>query len=227
MLILAYLWSEHHFMEIKEINNRYSELAESECCLSCGGAINYAEPKTGEVCVDLGSGRGTDVLRMAESIGETGFVYGIDISDGMLEKARRNAEKFGVTNVSFVRSELEKIELLDKVADLVISNCTLNHAANKQAVWNEIHRILKKGGRFVISDIYATSVIAEEFKNDPVAVAECWAGAVTRTEYMQQLEKAGFTSVEIIEESKPYAKGNAKVVSFTIAGKKDSCGCGH
>ena len=85
-------------MEIKEINNRYSELAESECCLSCGGAINYAEPKTGEVCVDLGSGRGTDVLRMAESVGATGFVYGIDISDGMLDKARRNAEKFGVTN---------------------------------------------------------------------------------------------------------------------------------
>ena len=143
-------------MEVKEINNRYSELAESDCCLSCGGAINYAEPKAGEVCVDLGSGRGTDVLRMAESVGETGFVYGIDISDGMLEKARLNAEKFGVANVQFVQSELEKLDLPDKVADLVISNCTLNHAGDKQAVWNEIHRILKKGGRFVISDIYAT-----------------------------------------------------------------------
>ena len=151
-------------MEIKEINNRYSELAESECCLSCGGAINYAEPKTGEVCVDLGSGRGTDVLRMAESVGATGFVYGIDISDGMLDKARRNAEKFGVTNVSFIRSELEKLELPDKVADLVISNCTLNHAANKQSVWNEIYRILKKDGRFVISDIYATTAIADPYK---------------------------------------------------------------
>ena len=217
----------HKIMEIKEINNRYSELAESECCLSCGGAINYAEPKTGEVCVDLGSGRGTDVLRMAESVGSTGFVYGIDISDGMLDKARRNAEKFGVTNVSFVRSELEKLELPDKVADLVISNCTLNHAANKQSVWNEIYRILKKDGRFVISDIYATSAIADEYRNDPVAVAECWAGSVTRSEYMQQLEKAGFASVEIIEESAPYAKGNAEVASFTIAGKKDSCGCGN
>ena len=212
----------HKIMEIKEINNRYSELAESECCLSCGGAINYAEPKTGEVCVDLGSGRGTDVLRMAESVGATGFVYGIDISDGMLDKARRNAEKFGVTNVSFVRSELEKLELPDKVADLVISNCTLNHAANKQSVWNEIYRILKKDGRFVISDIYATTAIADEYRNDPVAVAECWAGSVTRSEYMQQLEKAGFASIEIIEESAPYAKGNAEVASFTIAGKKDS-----
>jgi ubiquinone/menaquinone biosynthesis C-methylase UbiE len=162
---------------------------------------------------------------MAESVGETGFVYGIDISEGMLEKARRNAEKFGVTNVSFVRSELEKLDLPDKVADLVISNCTLNHASDKQAVWNEIHRILKKGGRFVISDIYAATPIAEEYKNDPVAVAECWAGSVTRDEYMQHLEKAGFTSVEIIEESAPYVKGNAEVASFTIAGKKETCGC--
>lgn len=216
-------------MEIKEINNRYSQLAESECCLSCGGAINYAEPKLGEVCVDLGSGRGTDVLRMAESVGKMGFVYGIDISDGMLEKARRNAEKFGVTHVSFVRSELEKLELPDQVADLVISNCTLNHASDKQAVWNEIFRILKNGGRFVISDIYATHPIAEEYRNDPVAVAECWAGSVTRVEYMQQLEKAGFASVEILEESAPYAKGNAEVCSFTIAGKKASgkCNCGN
>jgi len=207
-------------MEIKEINKRYSELAESDCCLSCGGAINYAEPKIGEVCVDLGSGRGTDVLRMAESVGETGFVYGIDISDGMLEKARRNAEKFEVKNVSFVRSELEKLELPDQVADLVISNCTLNHATDKQAVWDEIFRILKKGGRFVISDIYATSPIADEYRNDPAAVAECWAGSVTRSEYMQHLEKAGFASVEILEESAPYAKGNAEVCSFTIAGNK-------
>jgi ubiquinone/menaquinone biosynthesis C-methylase UbiE len=163
---------ENRKMEIKEINTRYSELAESDCCLSCGGAINYAEPTTGEVCVDLGSGRGTDVLRMAESVGETGFVYGIDISDGMLEKARRNAEKFEVKNVSFVRSELEKLELPNEVANLVISNCTLNHASDKQAVWNEIFRILKKGGRFVISDIYSTVPIADEYRNDPAAVAE-------------------------------------------------------
>ncbi|MEI6749256.1 MAG: methyltransferase domain-containing protein [Bacteroidales bacterium] len=215
-------------MEIEQINNRYSQLAESECCLSCGGAINYAVPEDGEVCVDLGSGRGTDVLRMAESVGETGFVYGIDISDGMLEKARKNAEKFKVTNVSFICCELEKLELPDNVADLVISNCTLNHASDKQVVWNEIHRILKKGGRFVISDIYASTAIADEYRNNPVAVAECWAGAVTRAEYMMHLENAGFTSVEIIEESAPYAKGNAEVVSFTVAGKKAAgCGCGN
>jgi len=217
-------------MEIKEINTRYSKLAESDCCLSCGGAINYAEPKPGEVCVDLGSGRGTDVLRMAESVGETGFVYGIDISEGMLEKAQKNAEKFGTTNVRFIRCELEKLDLPDKTVDLVISNCTLNHAADKQAVWNEIHRILKKGGRFVISDIYATAPIADEYRNDPAAVAECWAGSVTRPEYMKHLERAGFASVEILEESAPYAKGNAEVCSFNKARKKAAgcgCSCGH
>lgn len=210
-------------MEIKEINQRYSGLAESECCLSCGGALNYAEPRPGEVCVDLGSGRGTDVLRMADQVGPTGFVYGIDVSDGMLEKARTTAEKLGVTQVKFLQCDLEKLNLPDKTADLVISNCTLNHVADKQAVWDEIHRILKKGGRFVISDIYATAPIKEEYRNDPVAVAECWAGAVTREEYMHHLEEAGFSTVEILEESAPYPKGNAEVVSFTIAGKKTGC----
>ncbi len=216
-------------MSIIEINKRYSQLATTECCLSCGGAINYAEPKTGEVCVDLGSGRGTDVLRMAESVGETGFVYGIDISDGMLEKARLNAEKFKVTNVSFVHSELEKLELTDNVADLVISNCTINHASDKQAVWNEIYRILKKGGRFVVSDIYSTSPVPEEYRNDPEAIAECWAGSVTRDEYLTQLEDAGFSSISIIEESTPYDKGKIKVASWTIAAKKpsDKCACNN
>jgi arsenite methyltransferase len=214
-------------MSLVEINKRYSDLAETACCLSCGGAINFAEPQPGEVCVDLGSGRGTDVLRMAEMVGENGFVYGIDISDGMLEKATKTAEKFDVTNVKFIRSELESLNLLDNTADLVISNCTINHASNKQTVWNEVFRILKKGGRFAVSDIYATKPIPEEFRNDPVAISECWAGAVTRSEYLETLAKAGFTAIEILEESAPYAKGKAEVASFTVFGKKPSekCGC--
>jgi len=212
-------------MDISAINIRYGELADSECCLSCGGAINYAVPKTGEVCVDLGSGRGTDVLRMADEVGETGFIYGIDISEGMLEKARQNAAKFEIKNVRFLQCELEKIDLADGIADLVISNCTINHAADKEAVWSEVYRILKKGGRFVVSDIYATDPIPEAYRNDPVAVAECWAGAVTRDEYMSTLAKKGFTGVEIIEESNPYSKGKVEVASITIAGKKPTDGC--
>ena len=215
-------------MDYSSINLRYSQLAKTECCLSCGGALNFSKVKPGEVCVDLGSGRGTDVLRMAEEAGDEGFAYGIDISDGMLATARENAVKFGVENVKFIQSELEKIELPDQTADLVISNCTINHAADKSAVWNEIYRILKKGGRFVVSDIYATSPVPEAYRNDPVAVSECWAGSVTRGEYLETLSAAGFQSITILEESKPYPKGKVEVSSFTIAGerpKAKSCGC--
>ncbi len=127
----------------------------TSCCLSCGGAINYSQAAEGEVCVDLGSGRGTDVMRLAETVGKDGFVFGIDISEGMIRKAVSTAERLGIKNVEFIQSPLEKIKLPDNKADLVISNCTINHSDDKQAVWNEIFRILKTGGRFVVSDIYS------------------------------------------------------------------------
>jgi arsenite methyltransferase len=207
-------------MTYTEISKRYSELAESACCLSCGGALNYAQASEGEVCVDLGSGRGTDVLRLAETVGNNGFVYGVDLSEGMIRRAVSTAEKLGVGNVQFMQSPLEKLSLKDNSADLVISNCTINHSADKQAVWNEIFRILKKGGRFVVSDIYSLIPVPEEFRTDPVAISECWAGSVTREEYLDHLKYAGLTSVRIIEESAPYEKGKIMVSSWTIAGKK-------
>lgn len=209
------------------INTRYSILAEESCCLSCGGAIDYSKAKTNEFCVDLGSGRGTDVLRLAEEVGENGFVYGIDLSDGMISKSKKTAHKLGVDNVDFLQSDLETLPVDDNKIDLVISNCTINHASDKQVVWNEVHRILKKGGRFVVSDIYASDDVPEEYKNDPEAVAECWAGSVTKEVYMQQLKNAGFINIEIIEESKPYPKGKIEVSSFTIRGFKKTCACNN
>jgi arsenite methyltransferase len=202
------------------INERYTQLSETSCCLSCGGAINHAKPQIGEVCVDMGSGRGNDVIRLAEEVGETGYVYGIDISEGMVAKANTNLEKFEVENAKILQAELEKLPLKDNLVNLVISNCTINHAADKQAVWNEIFRILKPDGRFVVSDIYATNPIADEYRNDPVAVAECWAGSVTKDEYLTALENAGFKNLIIYEESAPYPKGQAEVASWTISGRK-------
>lgn len=207
-------------MNVDAINKRYTYLSEKSCCLSCGGAIDHAKASVGEVCVDLGSGRGNDVIRLAELVGETGFVYGIDISEGMIAKAKANLQKFDVKNADILYSDLEKLPLENNSVDVVISNCTINHAANKQAVWNEVVRVLKTGGRFVVSDIYATLPIADEYKNDPEAVAECWAGAVTRAEYFEILEKSGFSEIRILEESKPYEKGKAEVASITIFGKK-------
>jgi arsenite methyltransferase len=207
-------------MVYEEINKRYSDLAETSCCLSCGGAINHSGAKTGEVCVDLGSGRGTDAIRLAGTVGPEGYVYGIDISDGMILKASGTADRLGVKNVKFLQSVLEKIDLKDEIADLIISNCTINHSSDKQAVWNEIFRILKPGGRFVVSDIYSQLPVPDEYRNDPVAVSECWAGSVTRDEYMAQLSNAGFHDVKIIEESAPYEKGKIVVSSWTITANK-------
>src|SRR5512136_794586 len=105
-------------MNYTEINKRYSALAESACCLSCGGAVVYAEPAKGEICVDLGSGRGTDVMRLAGIVGEDGFVFGMDISDGMISKSADTAHRLAISNVSFRQSPLEKIDLESNTVDL-------------------------------------------------------------------------------------------------------------
>jgi SAM-dependent methyltransferase len=202
------------------IDLRYSGLAESSCCLSCGGAVDHGAPREGEVCVDLGSGRGQDVLRMAEAVGPQGMVYGIDTATGMLQKARRTAEKMGVTQVRFLEGELDSLPLPDGHVDLVVSNCTLNHARDKAAVWREIHRVLAPGGRFVVSDIYSLEEVPATYRDDPAAVAECWAGAVTRQAYLDTVLGAGLEDVAIVEESEPYDKGRIRVASFTLRGSK-------
>jgi len=213
-------------MNTIEIEKRYNELAQDNCCLSCGGAINYSKVQKGDICVDLGCGRGSDVMKMAMEVGTSGYVYGIDISEGMLEKARKTADKLKVKHVSFIRSALESLPLKNNSVDIVISNCTINHSFDKQAVWNEIYRILKAGGRFVVSDIYALEIVPAKYRNDPVAVAECWAGAIQRDDYMNVLQKAGFKTIEILEESTPYQKGEIEVASFTIASQKvNTCCC--
>lgn len=213
-------------MALIEINERYSRLADESCCLSCGGAINYSKAKSGEICVDLGSGRGTDVLRLAQEVGPKGFVYGIDISAGMLKKAETTAAKMGIENVKFYNSELAHLPIPSKSVDLIISNCSINHSDKKQQVWLEMARILRDGGRFVVSDIYALESVPDEYRNDPDAVAECWAGAVTRSEYLKQIRRADFSEIQIIEESKPYTKGKIEVASFTVKGRiSKGCCC--
>ncbi len=207
-------------MKSETINERYTSLSETCCFLSCGGAIKHAKAQIGEICVDLGSGRGIDVIRLAKEVGENGYVFGIDISEGMIAKSNANIDKFEVINAKILKAELEQLPLGSDTVNLVISNCNINHTADKQAVWNEVYRILKVRGRFVVSDNYATMPIADEFRNDPTAIAECWAGAVTKDEYLTSLELAGFKNIIVYEESAPYVKGNAEVASWTIEGRK-------
>ena len=207
-------------MSLQEINKRYSKLAAPEYCPSCGGALNYSEAKPNEFCIDLGSGQGTNAIRLAETVGKEGFVIGIDSSDIMVRNSITTADRMSIPNITFIKSSFEKLKLDDEIADLVISNCSINQSSDKQAVWNEIFRILKKGGRFVISDIYSTGPVPEDYKNDPEAIAECWAGAITREEYLKHLEMAGFPIIKILEESAPYLKVKVMVTSWTISGNK-------
>lgn len=202
------------------IEARYSTLVESSCCLSCGSAIAHVAADIGQRCLDLGCGRGTDVMRLAQRVGSAGHAYGVDITDSMLDKARRTAEKLGVNNVTFLKADLAALPIGDAEIDWVTSNCVLNHADDKRAVWKEIARVLKPGGRFVVSDIYAIEPVPEAYRNDPEAVAECWAGAVVKSEYLDAIGAAGLTNISILEESAPYEKGKIKVASFTISGTR-------
>jgi arsenite methyltransferase len=202
------------------IETRYGALAEAACCLSCGSAVGYITAAPGQVCVDLGSGRGTDVLRLAEQVAPGGRAYGIDITEGMLEKARKTALKTGIDNATFLRADLEALPLPDASVDWVTSNCVLNHANDKSKVWREIARILKPGGRFVVSDIYAVEPVPEVHRRDPSAIAECWAGAILKQDYITTIAAAGLVNFEILEEGTPYQKGKAIVASFTIAGAR-------
>lgn len=205
---------------INEIDKRYTKLAKSSCCLSCGGAINHGKAAEGEVCIDLGSGRGNDVIKLAKQVGDGGFVYGVDISEGMIETAIENVRSQGIKSVKFIHSRIDEILIDENTADLLISNCTINHAENKNLVWAEVFRVLKPGGRFVVSDIYSTEPVPEIYKSDAVAVSECWAGAVTRDEYLDTLIGTGFKEITILEESEPYSKGKITVSSWTIRGYK-------
>jgi arsenite methyltransferase len=202
------------------IQERYGALAKSETSLSCGLAARRCEPSAGDVCVDLGCGRGRDVIELASRVGRDGRVVGVDVTRPMLEAARSAADAARLTNVSFVESHLESLELPDDLADWVVSNCALNHARDKASVWAEICRVLKPGGRFVVSDIYAVDPIAEQYRNDPAAVAECWAGAETKDVSLELIAQAGLEGVRISEESAPYVRGHARLVSFTISGHK-------
>jgi arsenite methyltransferase len=138
----------------------------------------------------------------------------------MLDKARKTAQKLGLENATFLRADLEALPLPDSTVDWVTSNCVLNHASDKPSVWREIARVLRPGGRFVVSDIYAVEPVPEEYRRDPAAIAECWAGATSKAEYLAAIAAAGLTDVQILEESQPYPKGKAIVASFTIAGAR-------
>jgi arsenite methyltransferase len=201
------------------VQKRYNALADGCDSLSCGGALDLAAPGEGEVLVDLGSGRGRDVIRAARQVGPKGRALGIDRTPAMIAKAL-SAIPPDLDNVSFVCCDLAALPVESASADVVISNCTINHAPDKSAVYREIHRILKLGGRFIVSDIIAEQALPEAVRNDPEAWAACYGGAIPKDEYMIAITTAGFDKVEILQQTKPYEKGGVMIRSVTIRGYK-------
>lgn len=165
--------------------------------LGCGNPTAVADLHAGETVLDLGSGGGIDVLLSARRVGPTGFAYGVDMTDEMLDLARSNAAKAGATNVEFRKGTIEDIPLEDGSVDVVISNCVINLSTDKPAVLAEMFRVLKPGGRIGISDVVAEDHLTPADRAEQGSYVGCIAGALSRTEYLDGLRTAGFGAAEV------------------------------
>lgn len=202
----------------RALDARYSTLATGGGSLSCGGALDAAAPREAEVVVDLGCGRGGDVLRAAALVGAKGLAVGVDRNEAMLEQARGRAGS--APGVRFVRGELDAVPLPSGEADVVVSNCAINHAPDKAAVYREVHRLLRPGGRFAVSDIVAEEALPERVRRDPAAWAACYGGSIPEAEYLDAIARAGFSDVRVLRRSEPYERGGVLIRSLTVAGKR-------
>jgi ubiquinone/menaquinone biosynthesis C-methylase UbiE len=170
--------------------------------VGCGVPTKFADIKQGEVVVDLGSGAGIDVFLSANQVGKSGKVIGIDMTDAMLEKARKNANDSNYTNVEFRKGDIEKrIPVEDSTVDLVLSNCVINLTTDKVYTFKEIYRVLKNdsSSRMVISDLVTDREIDKESVN-PEKWCSCIDGTLTKENYLESIRKAGFKNVEVLEE---------------------------
>ncbi len=173
--------------------------AEANMGLSCGNPTATASLKAGEVVVDLGSGGGLDVFLAAKKVGPTGKAIGIDMTPEMIERARRNAQKANLSNVEFHESTIDKFPLPNGMADCIISNCVINLAPDKEAVFREIYRVLKPGGRIAVSDIALKRELPPDLARDVMAYVGCIAGAIGIEEFERGLKAAGFEAVHVVD----------------------------
>ncbi|PYY13556.1 MAG: arsenite S-adenosylmethyltransferase [Acidobacteria bacterium] len=213
--------------------------------LGCGNPTALAELKPGEIVLDLGSGGGIDVLLSARRVGPTGKAYGLDMTDDMVALARENQKKAGITNVEFLKGEMESIPLPDCSVDVIISNCVINLSADKDLTLREAFRVLKPGGRFAISDVVVRGEVPDEVRKSVLLWVGCIAGALRDGDYVAKLQQAGFDSIEIeptrvynIEDARAFlntegvdidaiaSQIEGKFISAFVRAQKPDCGCG-
>ena len=197
--------------------------------LGCGNPTALVELHEGEVVLDLGSGGGIDVLLSARRVGPTGRVYGLDMTDEMLELARANAAQAGATNVEFLRGEIEQIPLPDASVDVIISNCVINLSGDKRQVLREAFRVLKPGGRFAVSDVVVRGAVPAEVRESMALWVGCIAGALDEAEFLELLRTEGFEAPSIeptriyeIEDAREFLGGigaDTEVLAREIGGR--------
>ena len=197
---------------------RYGALSAAKESLSCGRALDVAAPREGEDVVDLGCGRGDDVARAAERVGPGGSSTGVDGNDRMLAAAADTLA--GRQNARVVKSDLAAVALPDRCAHVVVSNCAINHAPDKAAVYREIHRLLRPGGRFAVSDVVSEEHLPESVRNDPAAWAACYGGSIPEADYLAAIAAAGLRDLEVVRRTDSYEKGGVLVRSITVTGRR-------
>src|ERR1700735_3504825 len=197
--------------------------------LGCGNPTALAQLNPGETVLDLGSGGGIDVLLSARRVGPTGKAYGLDMTDEMLALAEENKLKSGLTNVEFLRGEIENIPLPENSIDVILSNCVINLSADKDRVLREAFRVLKPGGRFAVSDVVVRGDVPAEIRRSMELWVGCVAGALHDVEYQKKLAAAGFDSIEIeptriykLEDAKEFLRSSgidAEKIAAQVEGK--------
>jgi len=180
-----------------------------QASLGCGNPTALAQLNPGEIVLDLGSGGGIDVLLSARRVGPTGKAYGLDMTDEMLALARENQRKAGIENAEFLKGEMENIPLPDNSVDVIISNCVINLAADKDTVFREAFRVLKPGGRLAVSDVVVRGSVPAEVRRSMELWVGCIAGALKDSDYFGKLAKAGFDNIDI-EPTRIYSVADAR-----------------
>jgi arsenite methyltransferase len=194
--------------ELTGFSEDYSQLSgynpDADYGLGCGIPVAFAGIKKGDTVLDLGSGAGNDVFVARSLVGETGKVIGVDMTPAMVEKANSNKAKLGYSNVDFILGDIEELPLKDSSVDTVISNCVLNLVTDKLATYQGIHRVLRPGGHFSISDVVVSGPLTPKMSSVVELYAGCIAGAMVRKDYLDTIEKAGFHDIQVQKEKIVY-----------------------
>lgn len=201
---------------------RFADLAPADLNLGCGIPTDDAEFKEGMTVLDLGSGAGIDVFIAARAVGPRGSVIGLDLTQEMIERSRRNAEALKISNVEFRLGDIEAMPVADNSIDRVISNCVINLVPDKRKAFAEIRRVLRQDGQFFISDMVTTGVVPDDVRSDPELWAGCIAGALDKDDYLAVIRDSGFRDVQILKEaSYPQKSGDRfTLLSITVCGTK-------